>query len=264
MEKFAIIYDLDYTLTIKDSPCFSLFPRYGIEEENFWKKMEKYRKEENFEMILSYLYVLYKIAKEKGDPLTREILYNAGKDLEFYPGVLDWFDRINEFGKKHGYLIEHYIISSGAKETIEGSLIANKFKTIFATEYHYDENGYADWPLTSINYTNKTQYIFRINKGILNNADDNLLNGYMPAEKRSVHYKNMIYIGDGLTDVPCMKTMINKNGFAIAVYHGDDTLAKNLIKLNRCNAIAESDYRENSEIENIIKKRIVAVKNKNV
>ena len=157
MEKFAIIYDFDYTLSTKNSFEFSLFPSYGINNDSeFMNNIEEMRKECNFEMILSFLYVLVKMAKQHGKPITKEILYNAGKDIEFYPGVVEYFNKINEVGKKNGFIIEHYLISSGLTEIIQGSKIASNFKRIFGSEFHYDENGLVDWPLNSINYTSKT------------------------------------------------------------------------------------------------------------
>ena len=261
MEKFAIIYDFDFTLSTNDSPFFSLFPFYEIDGKEFFKKTEEERVKNDMDSIIGYLYSTYKMALEKGKPLTREILYSAGKNIKFYDGVLGWFDRINQFGRENGFEIEHYIISSGICEIIEGCAIASKFKKIFASSYHYDENGFADWPLSAINYTNKTQFIFRINKGILNNCDDHILNGYMPKEKRAVDYKNMIYIGDGFSDIPCMKTMRDKGGFSIGVYGENSSVADGLIENKRCNRIAKADYRAGQELEKIVQERILTLKN---
>ena len=262
MEKLALIYDFDYTLSTEDSAFFSLLPSYNLLED-FYKKADAYREEKNMDMILTLLYVIWKKAKQAGRPLTKQILNDAGKNITFFNGVKTWFERINRFGLEHGFEVEHYIISSGILEIINGCSIAGNFKKIFASEYHYDEKGFADWPLASVNYTNKTQYIFRINKGILNNVDDFLLNGYMDHEKRAVQYKNMIYIGDGLTDVPCMKTMRSKKGYAIAVYSNEPKNAKELLKHKRCDKVCLADYSENSELDKAIKARILALENKN-
>ena len=262
MEKFAIIYDFDFTLCTNDTPNFSLFPFYNVDGDEFFKETEKARTKCDMDSVISYLFSTYKMAKEKGRPLTKKILMDAGKNIKFYKGVLDWFDRINQFGLENGFEIEHYIISSGLSEIIEGCPIANKFKKIFASSYHYDENGFADWPLSAINYTNKTQYIYRINKGILNNCDDHILNGYTPKDKRVVDYKNMIYIGDGFTDIPCMKTMRDKGGFSIGVYAGDNKIADCLYKHKRCNEIAKADYSKGSKLEKIVKNRIINQKSK--
>lgn len=259
MEKFAIVYDFDYTLCTKDAPAFGLFKEYGLTYQ-FFLKTEEERKKTDMEGILAYLYAIKTHAENFGRPLTREILLNSGKSIDFFPGVETWFDRINEFGKENGFEVEHYLISSGISEIIEGSSIAKKFKKIFASAFHYDKFGHPDWPLNSVNYTNKTQFIFRINKGILNNLDDDKLNGYMPKEERAVKYKNMIYIGDGFTDVPSMKTMIDKGGYAIAVYSDRVDTANNLLTLGRCNASCVADYNAGSELDRVIKERILSLK----
>lgn len=260
MEKIALIYDFDFTLCSGDAPTFNLFPLYGL-DKTFYDEINGYCKEDNMEGIISLLYYLQKRARQQGKPLTKEILCNCGKDLSFYPGVDTWFERINNFGKENGFEIEHYLISSGILEIIEGNEIAKKFKKIFASCYHYDENGFADWPLSVVNYTNKTQFIYRINRGILNNVDDKILNGYIPREKRVIPYKNMIYIGDGFTDVPSMKTMNEKKGYAVAVYCEKDETAKKLFESGRCNCAMQANYEEGSELDTAIKKRILSLKN---
>lgn len=253
MKKLAIIYDYDQTLTTKDS-SFSLTElEIG---ERFYDEVESYRKQSNMEMILSCLYMIWKKGKEKNNPITKKFLNHAGAKVKFFQGVETWFERINKFGAKHGFEVEHYIISSGIKEIIEGGRIANNFKKIFSSEYHYDKNGNADWPLSSVNYTNKTQFIFRISKGLLSNLNDNELNDYMEKDKRAVQYKNMIYIGDGLTDVPCMKIMKQKGGFAIAVFDQKDEKAKNLFNHGRCHRYCKADYSENSVLDRFVKERI--------
>lgn len=257
MEKFAIIYDFDFTLCTDDAPMFGLFPYYDIDGKKFFEETENKRIKNDMEALSAYMYYLRKMAIEKGKPLTEEILQNTGKEIKFYPGIETWFDRINSFGKENGFEVEHYIISSGLLEIIEGSKISKYFKKIFASSYFYDEKGFAVWPRNVINYTNKTQFIFRINKGLLNNCDDNLLNGVTPKENRLVKYENMIYIGDGYTDVPSMKTMLDKNGYAIGVYDHNRDIADGLIGNHRCNEIAEADYSENSKLETVVKKRIL-------
>lgn len=260
MEKIALIYDFDFTLCSGDAPTFNLFPLYGL-DTSFYDEINEYGAQDNMEGNLTLLYYLYRRAKEQGKPITKKILFESGKDLTFYPGVDTWFERINKFGKENGFEIEHYLISSGILEIIEGNEISKNFKKIFASTYHYDENGNADWPLSVVNYTNKTQFIFRINRGILNNIDDNILNGYFPQERRAVPYKNMIYIGDGFTDVPSMKTMNEKKGYAIAVYSEKEETAKKLFESGRSNCACEADYREGSKLDRCIKERILSLKN---
>lgn len=257
MEKFAIIYDFDKTLCTDDAPMFGFFPYFNLDGNKFFREIESYRNKKDMESLSAYLYYMKKIADEKKMPLTKDLLHHLGEKIEFYPGLKTWFKRINNFGKKHGFQVEHYIISSGISELIEGCKIAKNFKKIFASAYHYNEKGIADWPLNIVNYTNKTQFIFRINKGLLNNCSDSLLNGVTPKENRAVKYENMIYIGDGFTDVPSMKTMISKNGYSIAVYSNNSLIAKTLIENKRCDKIAKADYRKDGELEEIVKQRIL-------
>ena len=177
-----------------------------------------------------------------------------GRDLEFFPGVTEWFDRIRRFGDELGVTVEHYIISSGLREIIEGSEIADAFREVFACEFLYDENEVACWPKNAVNYTTKTQFLFRINKGVLDISNDVDLNTYTPEDERRVPFRNMIYIGDGLTDVPCMKLVKVNGGYSIAVY-GDETLPKvrPLLADNRVNFIEPADYREGSELDSTVK-----------
>ena len=167
-----------------------------------------------------------------------------------------WFDRITEFGEKNGVRIEHYIVSSGIKEIIEGTEIAKFFKKIYACEFMYDYNGTIRWPKYAVNYTAKTQFLFRINKGVLtiNSQSADKLNQYTPENDRRVPFRNMIYIGDGLTDVPCMKLVKANGGQSIAVYDPEKgkTAATSLLQANRVNFIVPADYSQDSDIETIV------------
>ena len=180
-----------------------------------------------------------------------------GRDIELFPGVLEWFDRITEYGKSLGFEIEHYIISAGLKEIIEGSKIGDRFKCIFASEFFYNEDGNAMWPKLAVNYTNKTQFLMRINKGILDISDDNSLNDKMLENERRISTSNMIYLGDGFTDVPCMKLTKESGGVSVAVYTDNNRdMAKKLLNDGRINYMVPADYREGTEIDLIIKKTI--------
>jgi len=187
----------------------------------------------------------------------RNYLNESGKDIELYPGVEEWFERINEYGRSLGVEIEHYIISSGLKEIIEGTTIGTKFKEIYASEFYYDETGKAVWPKLSVNYTNKTQFLTRIRKGVLDISDDVNLNKKMIENDRRISSANMIYIGDGLTDIPCMKLTKDGGGISVAVYT-DKTYkqAFDLLKDGRINYITPANYEVNSELDKIIKKII--------
>ena len=157
--------------------------------------------------------------------------------------------------------VEHYVISSGMKEIIEGTEISKNFKSIFACEFLYDESGNAVWPKTDVNYTNKTQFVYRINKGVLDVANDVDLNRSMPEDSKRVPFCNKIYIGDGLSDVPCMKMMKAYGGYSIAVYRKKDSKVEDLLMKDRVDFIYPADYSENTgldlTVKNIIRKMAV-------
>ncbi len=255
--KVAIMYDFDKTLCTKDMQEYAFIPSVGLSASEFWIKCDKLSKEEKMDKILSYLYLMIKESNSHDMPIKRETFNNAGKNIEFFPGVLTWFKRINEYGKSIGIDVEHYIISSGLKEIIEGSEIAKEFKEIYACEFLYNVNGVAIWPKLVVNYTTKTQFLYRINKGVLDVSNDNDLNKYIENDKRRIPFRNMIYIADGITDIPCMKLVKSNGGKSIAVYTDKSKeLANTLLNEKRVDFIAPSNYTENSEID-IIMKRIL-------
>ena len=197
---------------------------------------------------------MIKKCKEKGIPLTEEYLKSCGENVVLFKGVETWFDRINAFGESMGVKIEHYIISSGTYEIIQGTPIAKYFKRIYACRYMYDENGEALWPAHAINYTMKTQYIYRISKGTLDMTDDYNLNRVQDESLRRIAYRNMIYIGDGLTDIPCMKMVKERGGKSIALYpSGNSEKVKPLVDDDRINYVCVADYSPNSTLEKIVK-----------
>jgi 2-hydroxy-3-keto-5-methylthiopentenyl-1-phosphate phosphatase len=250
----AIMYDFDKTLCTKDMQEYGFIPALGISAATFWREAARLAEEEKMDMILAYMYLMIQMSKDKKKPVQRKNFVSLGRDIEFFPGVESWFDRISAYGRKAGAQIEHYIISSGLKEIIEGSGISRKFKEIYACEFHYNENGVADWPKTVVNYTTKTQFLFRINKGFLDLADNDMLNRYQPEDERPIPFRNMIYIGDGLTDVPCMKLVKVNGGESIAVYQrSGKAKVKELLADNRVNYIEEADYSENGELESLAK-----------
>lgn len=250
----AIMYDFDKTLSTKDMQEYGFIPKLGITSNQFWNEVEELRRRENMDPILAYLHHMLKKASEKKVPVTREAFVSLGKDIEYYPGVEDWFDRINNYGKENGVQIEHYVISSGIKEIIEGSSIYKYFKKVYACEFLYNENKVAIWPKLAVNYTNKTQFLFRINKGVLDVWDDNKLNAYAPDEDRRVPFRNMIYIGDGLTDVPCMKLVKLNKGQSIAVFRKrKKDVASQLMSENRVDFITEANYCKDGELDKIVK-----------
>lgn len=257
----AIMYDFDRTLCTKDMQDYSFIPRLNMTEDEFWKFSNELGQSEHMDSILAYMYAMVKMSRERNMPLLRNDLVEMGKNVEFFDGVKDWFKRISEFGKKLGMQVEHYVISSGMKEIIEGTEISKNFKSIFACEFLYDENGNAVWPKTDVNYTNKTQFVYRINKGVLDVANDVDLNRSMPEDSKRVPFCNMIYIGDGLSDVPCMKMMKAYGGYSIAVYRKKDSKVEDLLMKDRVDFIYPADYSENTgldlTVKNIIRKMAV-------
>lgn len=258
----AIMYDFDRTLCTKDMQDYSFIPSLGMTESEFWQYSNALGQREHMDSILAYMYAMVKISKDKNIPLLRQNLVDMGKNVELFKGVEGWFDRITEFGKDNGMQVEHYVISSGMKEIIEGTPISKCFKSIFACEFLYDENGNGVWPKTDVNYTNKTQFVYRINKGVLDVANDNDLNRSMPDDSKRVPFCNMIYIGDGLSDVPCMKMMKAYGGYSIAVYQNKDSKVEDLLKKGRVDYIYPADYSENAgldiTVKNIIRKMSIS------
>ena len=213
----ALIYDFDKTLCPKDMEEYTFLPGINVEPDHFWGACREFALQNNMDGILTYMYLMQQMAKDTM-PFSRDTLKKLGEGVEFFPGVEGWFQRIREIGDRLDVDVEHYIISSGLTEIIEGSRIGHEFKAVFAASFCYDEAGRPVWPSSAVNYTTKTQYLFRINKGILDMTNDRDLNAFTPEYRRRIPFSNMIYIADGLTDVPCMKMTRQKGGFAIAVH----------------------------------------------
>jgi 2-hydroxy-3-keto-5-methylthiopentenyl-1-phosphate phosphatase len=252
----AILYDFDKTLSTKDMQEYSFIPNLGMKPEEFWDEVGALTKSEKMDGILAYMYTMIKKSKEKSKPIHRKEFVSLGKHIQYYPGVEDWFGNINAIGEASGAKIEHYIISSGLKEVIEGSKIAKAFKEIFACEFYYEENDVAIWPKSIVNYTTKTQHLFRINKRVLDLSMDDELNKYTPEDERPIPFRNMIYIGDGLTDVPSMKLVKMNGGKSIAVYPERDSSAKQtafeLLKASRVDFVLKANYKAGKELETTV------------
>jgi 2-hydroxy-3-keto-5-methylthiopentenyl-1-phosphate phosphatase len=248
----AILYDFDKTLATDDMQNFSFIPALGMEASEFWGETQKFSNKTGMENILAYMYMMIEKAKEKGISLTKEYLNKLGKDVKFFEGVTQWFKRINLYGEELGVKVEHYILSSGTKEIIEGTSIAKEFKEIYACEFLFNEEGVATWPKIAINYTAKTQFLFRVSKGALNSRDDVGVN--TRTDSRRVPFSNIIYIGDGLTDIPCMTLVKERGGKSIAIYpKGKKDKVFPLFEENRVNYICRGDYSVNSDLDKIVK-----------
>lgn len=258
MVKVALIYDFDKTLCTKDMQEYSLIPSLGYENASeFWEEVTVLTRANHMDAIGAYLYTLHKKFKELGTPLHKSMFSDLGKDIVLYPGVETWFERVNKIGEENGLEVEHYIISSGMDEIIRGTTIAKHFKKIYACRYYYEDD-YAVWPAQIVNYTTKTQYIFRINKQVLDENDDKDLNKYIDFKDRPIPFEHMVYIADGITDIPCMRLVKEYGGNAIAVYNEESgkarIVAESLIKDGRANYMAKANYEENSDMEILIKK----------
>lgn len=249
----AIMYDFDKTLCSEDMQNYSFIPALGMTPEQFWGEVGLFTSKTNVERILSYMYMMVALAKEKGIKLTRDYLYSLGKDIKFFDGVTTWFKRINDYADQTNVQVEHYLVSSGTKEIIDGCAIAKEFKAIYGCEFHFDEKTNEPiWPKIAINYTAKTQYFFRISKGVLDSTDDNNVN--KKSSERRIPYRNIIYIGDGMTDIPCMILVKENGGKSIAVYQqGQKEKVLPLYHDGRVNYVCKADYRSGSDLEKIVK-----------
>lgn len=248
----AIMYDFDKTLSTTDMQNYGFIPSLGMTPDQFWGATGEFSKKTGTERILSYMWMMIQLAKQKGIQCTRSWLNSLGKQIVYYPGVEAWFKRINEYGKKRNIKIEHYLISSGTKEIVEGTTIAKEFTKMYGCEFYYDpETKLPVWPKLAINYTQKTQYFFRISKGITNVHDDSVNN---KTTNRRIPYENMVYLGDGMTDVPCMVLVKQNGGNSIAIYNKKDQVnVSSLLKGGRVNFACLGDYTEGSDLDETMK-----------
>lgn len=247
----AIMYDFDKTLSPRDMQEYAFIPGVGMEPEEFWNICHKTMVDHNMDQILAYMLIMKQEAEGKM-LLSRDEFRKLGKSVILFKGVKNWFKRINEYGEKLGVVVEHYIISSGLKEIIEGTDIAKEFKQIYAAEFCYNDKNVPIWPAMAVNYTSKTQFLFRINKGVLDVTEHRGLNEFTPENKRRIPFVNMIYIGDGLTDVPCMKLVKENGGHSIAVYQDKKDEVNNMIAQGRVDFVILADYSKNSAMENTV------------
>jgi hypothetical protein len=260
----ALIYDFDGTLSPGNMQEYSFIDAIGENKDEFWAGTAKMAEEQDSDNVLVYMLSMLQKAKEKGISIRKESFRKFGESVELFNGVTTWFRRIESFGETHGVIIEHYINSSGMKEIIEGTKIGKEFKTIFACSYYYDPDGNAMWPAAAVNYTNKTQFLFKINKGIFSVHDSVKINESVPEEEKRVQFTNMIYFGDGETDVPCMKLIKQLGGTSIAVYEPRNekkqSSARQLFEQSRVNYMCSADYSKGKELEKLVEAIICKIK----
>ena len=255
--KVALIYDFDGTLSTTDMQDYGLIPEFGMKPKDFWPIANQWSVDNGADQVTGSMYFFVKTAREMGIKLTRENFRQAGQNIIYFKGVEEWFDRMTAYGKDLNLQVEHYIISAGYEEIIEGCKIYKYFKNVFGCSFAYGEDGTPVWPARVINYSTKTQYLSKINKG-LGKLEDRLVNEFMPDEERPIPFRRMIYFGDGSTDIPSMKLTKERNGTAIAVYNPKDTAtskkkALKLLKDGRVNFALPADYREGKQLDVVIK-----------
>jgi len=252
----AICYDFDKTLSPDDMQAQGYIQSVGYDIQEFWKESDQLAQENNMDQNLAYMYLMLEKARGKFYP-TRKNLADYGAKVQLFPGVAEWFERIRTYGREKGVIIEHYIISSGIREMIEGTKMAKEgaFARIYASSFLYDKDDVAVWPAQAVNFTNKTQFLFRISKGALD-VNDESVNRYYEPDQIRVPFRNMIYIGDSATDIPCMKLVNSYGGYSIGVYDPgtkDKTRVYDMIRENRIRFFAPADYREGSELDQLIR-----------
>ena len=253
----ALVYDFDGTLSPGNMQEFGFIQAVGTTPEQFWDMSNQLAVREDASNVLSYMKMMYDEAHSKGISLRSESFREFGKDVVLFEGVREWFKLINDYGRSQGVKVEHYINSSGLKEIIEGSPIASRFKHIFASSFIYNEAGEAEWPGIAVDYTAKTQFIFKINKGIFSSRDAAKVNESVSEDKKRIPFTQMIYVGDGETDVPCMKIVNMFGGHSIAVYNPENKKkkagAEKLKRQGRVNFIAPANYESGSRMFDIVR-----------
>jgi len=252
----ALVYDFDGTLSPGNMQEFGFIQAIGKKPQEFWQESDDIASDQDASNILSYMKHMFDEARKAGIKLRREDFKKFGASVELYKGVTQWFSLINEYARDRGVEVEHYINSSGLTSMIEGTPIAREFKRIFACSFLYNEEGEAVWPGVAVDYTAKTQFLFKINKGILSIRDNKKVNESQAEDNKRIPFPNMIYMGDGETDVPCMKIVKMFGGHSIAVYDPEDDkktyVAQKLLRQQRVNFITPADYTKESRTYKIV------------
>ena len=256
----AIIYDFDGTLAQGNIQEHRFIPDIGMKKTDFWKEVDRIAKKEQADRILMYMYLMLEKARAAQIAVRMEDFKEKGAGIKLFDGVQDWFDRIRGYAKSANVKVEHYIVSSGSAEIIEGTSIAKKFKEIYASRFMFDQNGVACWPAIAINYTTKTQFLFRINKGAHDLSDQEEVNRFIEKEKRPMPFENMIYIGDGQTDIPCFRMVKDLGGLSIVVYQPHAKNAQEKAKMffdqGRVHVVVPAIYRNGSKLDSVVKAQI--------
>ena len=252
----ALIYDFDGTLSPGNMQEFGFIQAVGKTKEEFWKMSDGIAVGQDASNVLAYMKLMFDEARKAGIPLRRSKFKEFGKHIELFEGVKEWFSLVNEYGRQKGVRVEHYINSSGLKEIIEGSPIAKEFKHIYAGTFIYNKDGIAEWPGIAVDHTAKTQFLFKISKGITSQHDSKMVNSSMADDKKRIPFSHMIYFGDGETDIPCMKIVGMFGGNPIAVYAPDSAkkkaTAQKLQRQGRVKFITPATYTADSRTFKIV------------
>ena len=259
----AICYDFDKTLSPEDMQDFGLIPKLKCEVKEFWNESNEIAEKYGMDRILSYMKLIVEKASQQKVTVSKRDFKNLGKTIQLFPGVESWFDRINDFAYSIKINLEHYIISAGLKEIIQGTSIAKYFTEIYASSFIYSEYGAPIWPCQVVNYTTKTQHLFRISKDCLDLCDENSINEYIENEDRRIPFRNFIYIGDSETDIPAMKIVKNGGGTSIGVYNAEKVnigRVSKLLKQDRIDFLVPSIYEENSRLDVLVKDTLTRIK----
>ena len=262
----ALVYDFDGTLAPGNMQERQFIPDVGMTPHEFWSEVDLLASANQADRILMYMYFMLRKANEQGVPVRVGDFQERGRGLEFFDGVPEWFGRINDYGKSRGVRIEHYIVSSGNAEIIEGTPVANLVDRIYASRFLFDQNGVAVWPALAVNYTTKTQFLFRINKGAHDLSDDSGINRFVKQEDRPVPFENMVYIGDGETDVPCFRLVKDLGGLSVAVFpprtRNARQRAQRFVNEVRVHCVAPADYTRDSQLDRLVQSNINLVANR--
>lgn len=259
----VIAYDFDGTLAPGNMQEHQFLPDIGMKPSEFWGEVRKLAKDHQADEVLVYMNLMLKKANACSVPVRREDFKARGKSIELFEGVADWFDRINAYAKQKAVELEHVLISSGNEEIFAGTPIKKKFAQVYASKYLFNQNGVAEWPALAINYTTKTQYLFRINKGVHDLSDNASVNRYVPKHERAVPFENMVFVGDGATDIPCFRLVKDQGGLSVAVYtpnkKGGKSKADEYLRDERVHCVVPANYKDGGDLDRIIKAQIDAV-----
>lgn len=273
--RLIIAYDFDGTLAPGNMQEHQFLPDVGIKAAAFWKEVSRISKEQQADKILVYMNLMLQSARAAKIPVRRDDFKQHGRELKLFNGVEGWFERINIYAKMKNINVEHCLISSGNAEIFSGTTIAGEFKHVYASKFLFNENGVAYWPALAVNYTTKTQYLFRINKDAHDISDDSKINEYVEKSERPIPFENMIFIGDGATDIPCFRLIKEEGGLSIAVFETDKKGSKNkvtkFLREGRISAIAPANYKKGSQLDLLVcsyidyidaKNKLKVIKNK--